>query len=323
MKSLKRLIAIVVVLLIMSYLGISYMLSNRVLTPNSSMERTIEDISVYWNTTFEDMMALLPPPTEVNIKGYEDVDLYVNYFNVSDSAECVFIFVHGWGRNWPNMLKYYPMVEDCGCNILMYDHRGHGQSSDVYPTGGIKEGEDLLLVTEWVSDTYAYDWDQIAWFGSSWGAATSLMAGANDRNPAFIIADAPFQNWYSAVFERAIRDYGAGIKAIAPGVMQIVNMRAGIDYKEASALEKTKNILEPVLLIHSEADPETGSNQSVNISKNLNDRSTFHHTKWGNKHVMDVINNREEMRGFLNDFIVENQFTYFQKSETPDSTMVN
>jgi len=275
------------------------------------MERTLEDIPIYWGTTFEEIMAMLPPPDDFSVTANDDIDISGKYFNVSDSARCLFIFSHGWGRNRPNMLKYYPMVEDCQCDIIMYDHRVHGESGGEYPTGGIKEAQDLMTVTEWANTEKGFEWNRIAWLGSSWGAATALMAGANDRDPAFIVADAPFQNWYSAVFERAIRDYGSGIKLIAPGVMQVVNMRSGVNYKEASALEKAKSIEEPVLLIHSEGDTETSSDQSVNVSKNLNESSEFHHTQWGNDHVMDVVNNTEEMKALLMEFIQKNNFDAF------------
>ncbi|MEM0940825.1 MAG: alpha/beta fold hydrolase [Bacteroidota bacterium] len=311
MQILKKILITLFILLIALYVGISYTLSNRVLTPESSMERTLNDIPIYWNTTFEEMMSLLPKPEELTLQGYEEIPLHGQYFNVSDSAQCLFIFSHGWGRNWPNMLKYVPMVEDCRCDILMYDHRVHGGSGGKYPTGGIKESKDLIAVTEWANENKGYQWDQMAWFGSSWGGATVLTAGAEDQNVAFIVADSPFQDWYSAIFERAIEDYGSGIAFIAPGVMQVVNLRAGVDYKEANALEKTKEIVEPVLLIHSKGDPETNSVQSVNISKNLNEKSVFHHTHWGNKHVMDVVNNTNEMRKILMDFIRENHIEAF------------
>lgn len=324
MKILKRSAIILISLLVIGYLFISYSLSNRVLNPESSMERTVTEIPKYWNTTFEEMMTLLPDPEPSTIAGFEDIPIHSQYFNVSDSSQCLFIFSHGWARNWPNMLKYYPVIEDCGCNVLMYDHRAHGDSGGDYPTGGLKEAEDLMRITEWASSEKGYTWDQIAWVGSSWGAATVLMAGAKEQNPAFIIADSPFQDWFSAVFERAIEDYGSGIKAIAPGVMKVVNLRSGVDYKDASPLALTKEIEEPVLLFHSEADPETNSNQSVNISRNLNEKSEFHHTKWGNEHVMDVINNKDEIQELIMNFIRRNDFQYFlPKMTESDSTISN
>ncbi len=318
---IKKILVGLLILIVALYLGISFMLSNRVLTPeNTSLEEVIADMPEDWGTTYEEMMSLLPKPEVVNISGFEGIELHGQFFDISEENKCLYIFVHGWGRNWANMLKYYPMVDECGCDVLMYDHRVHGASGGEYPTGGIKEAEDLLLVTEWMSRNKGFKWHQIAWLGSSWGAATSLTAGAADKDPAFIVADAPFQDWYSAVFERAIRDYGAGIKAIAPGVMQVVNMRAGVNYKDASAREKAKNIKEPVLLIHSEGDLETSSEQSVNISKNLNKRSEFHHTQWGNNHVRDVLNNTDEMKNLLIQFIEKNNIESFLPPNEVDST---
>ncbi|MEM6643112.1 MAG: alpha/beta fold hydrolase [Bacteroidota bacterium] len=319
MKRLKIIIVVLALFFVASYLAVSYTLSNKILQTNSSMERTVKEIPIYWNTTFEKMMDLLPEPSSVQVTGFEEVQLHAQYFEVSDSARCVFIFSHGWGRNWPNMLKYYPVVQECGCNVVMYDHRAHGKSGGKYPTGGIKESKDLLKITEWVKMEKGYSLDQIAWAGSSWGAATVLMAGASDLDPAFIVADSPFQDWYSAVFERAIEDYGSGIKFLSPGVMQIVNMRAGVNFEEASPLEKAKEISEPVFLIHSEADPETSSSQSVNISEMLNRKSEFHHTPWGNEHVMDVINNQADFRGLLKQFIIKNDFRYFKAKTDRDS----
>lgn len=324
MRIIKRILLALLILIPLGYVFISYSLSNRVLRPKSSMEKTKTDITVYWNTTFEEMMSLLPEPETVTISGYEDISIHGQYFNVSDSSQCLFIFLHGWARNWPNMLKYYPVLDDCGCNVLMYDHRAHGDTGGEYPTAGIKESEDLIAVTEWASTNKSYSWNQIAWVGSSWGAATVLIAGAKDKDPAFIIADSPFRDWDSAVFERAIEDYGSGIKAIAPGVMQVVNMRAGIDYKDASPMNKASDIKEPVFLFHSESDPETSFDQSVSIAENLNDKSDFHLTKWGNKHVMDVINNKEEIEELLMGFIRKNDFQYFlPKVHEQDSVSMN
>ncbi len=324
MKIIKKVLIGLLLTIAVIYIGISYMLSNRVLTPlNTSLEEVAADMPEDWGTTFEEMMSLLPEPEVVNISGFEGIELHGQYFDVSEDDKCLFIFAHGWGRNWANMLKYYPMVDDCGCDVLMYDHRAHGASGGEYPTGGIKEAEDLLLVTEWASRNKGYKWNQMAWLGSSWGAAASLTAGATDKNPAFIVADAPFQNWYSAVFERAIKDYGSGIKAIAPGVMKVVNMRSGVDYKEASSVNKAKEIEEPVLLIHSQGDQETSSDQSVNIAEHLNGLSEFHHTQWGNNHVKDVLNNTQEMKDLLMNFIEKNSIEAFLVPSAMDSTVLS
>ncbi|MEO9871101.1 alpha/beta hydrolase [Ekhidna sp.] len=312
MLFIKRLSFIIITLMAVAYIGLSYMLSNRVLKTNSSFQKTLDDINKYWGTNYEEMVALLPPPSDFSVESIDNIQIRGKYFAVSDSSSCLFIFSHGWARSWQNMLKYYPVVDDCGCNIIMYDHRAHGDSGGQYPTGGIMEAKDLISVTAWAIQNKNYSWNQIAWLGSSWGAGAALIAGSEDLNPAFIIADSPFQDWYTAIFERAIDDYGSWVNGVAPAVMFWVNMRADINYKEANPMEKSKDIDEPVFLIHSKADPKTNSQQSVNIARNLNASSEFHHTEWGNIHVMDVISNKTEFKALLKNFIEKNDINAFK-----------
>lgn len=313
MVFIKRFLITLLVLIVVSYLGLSYILSNKVLETNSSFQKTLDDINNYWGTSYEAMIGQLPPPADFSITSHDDIEIRGKYFTLSDSSSCLFIFSHGWARSWQNMLKYYPMVDKCNCDIIMYDHRAHGDSGGKFPTGGILEAQDLLLVTEWASENKNYTWDQIAWVGSSWGAGAALIAGANDRDPAFIVADSPYQDWYTAIFERAIEDYGAWINGVAPAVMMWVNLRADIDYGDASPMKMAKKIDEPVFLFHSKADPKTNAQQSVNIAANLNDLSEFHLTEWGNIHVMDVITNKDDMKELLQQFIIRNDLRPFLK----------
>ena len=311
MRLVKRFLLVLFLLTIVGYVILSYSLSNRILTTNSSFDKTLHDIEKYWDTSYEDMMAMLPPPSDFAVQSDDGLSISGKYFAVSDSASCLFIFAHGWARSWPNMLKYYPVVEQCGCDIIMYDHRAHGDSEGDFPTGGIMESKDLLSVTDWAKENKQFDYDQIAWVGSSWGAGAALIAGADHRNPAFIIADSPYEDWYTAIFERAIEDYGSWINGIAPAVMFWVNLRAEIDYREASPIVAAKAIEEPVFLIHSKADPKTNSQQSVNIADHLNASSVFYHTEWGNIHVMDVISNRSEVQAMITQFIQQNKLEAF------------
>lgn len=322
MRIIKRLLLILIILLFIGYLAISYALSNRVLKPNSSMERTLGYIQDDWIDVYNEVSSNLPEEEVLEIEGFEDILLKGHYFNLSDTSQCIFIFAHGWTAVWADMLKYYPVLEKCGCNALFYDHRAHGESGGKYPTGGIKESEDLLKITEWVRNEKGYSLDQIAWVGSSWGGAAVLMAGAKDLNPAFIISDSPFKDWYSAIFERAIVDYGSGIKFLASGVMQFVNLRSGVNYKDASPVNLASEIEEPVFLFHSEVDPETHSDQSISISEKLNDLSEFHLTKWGNKHVRDVVYNKDEVEELFMNFIEKNNFRHFIPESPADSLVM-
>ena len=305
MKVLKRALVIIIIIVAAIYLFISWSLSGRVIFPESSFEKTKKTIENDWSRSYPEMIGQLPQGVPFEVETFDGLMLKGRYFK-GDSTNCAIIMAHGWGETWHGMLKYVPAFDDCNCDFVFYDHRVHGESDGKYATGGINEAKDLLAVTNWVNRKTGYADDQIGWVGSSWGAATSIYAGVDDRTMAFIIADAPFQDWYSAVFERAIKEYGSGIKIISGGVMQVVNFRTGVDYKEASARNLVAEVDEPFLLIHSKADSATASFQSVNIAANMNkDNSRFYHTEFGNDHVRDVLNNTEDIRNIVSSFLKE------------------
>ncbi len=316
MKILKRISLFVVLVLLAGYLLISWSLSKRVVTPTGSFEDTKEEIRKFWGTTYEEIMAGLPVPESFDVQSFDELTIKGKYFQLSDSSTCAIIFAHGWSENWPGMLKYAPLFDSCQCDLVFYDHRAHGESGGKYATGTVNEAKDLLSVTRWANQQKGFAMDQIAWVGCSWGAATSLVAGATDEDVAFIIADSPFQDWYSAVFERALKEYGAPIKLLAGGIMKAVGIRAKVNTKEASPLLKAKEIKEPVLLIHSMADSATAYQQSVNISKQLNKQSEVHFTKWGNPHVKDVVYNLEECREIVNSFIARKKPGFLKREKT-------
>lgn len=305
MKNLKKMAIGIVVLLIVGYVGISWFLSSRVLFPVSSIEYTKKEIVENWHSTLEEELSVLPSPEDFSVETFDGLTLRGKFFVASDSSRCAIVFAHGWGDTWAGMLKYVSAFENCQCDYVFYDHRAHGQSEGKYATGSIYESRDLIAVTEWVRENKKYAPAQIAWMGSSWGAAAALMAGADSdaADVAFIIADAPYMNWYAAIFERAIRDYGRGVKLVAGGIMTTVRLRAGINPNMASPMRVASKIDKPVLLMHSKTDNSTAFSQSISIAEGLNDASEFYLTDWGNDHVMDVVKNEEEVRRLVTTFI--------------------
>ena len=139
------------------------------------------------------MLEGLPEPAPFSFHSFDKTQIQGQYFQKSDTAACVIVLAHGWTSTWAGMLKYVPVLSDCACDLVLYDHRAHGESGGKYAIGGINEAKDLLVLTEWLKAEQGFRADQIGWLGASWGGATVLSAGADDEDVAFIIADAPFQ----------------------------------------------------------------------------------------------------------------------------------
>ena len=234
------LLFIAILLLIILYIGISWFFSSQILSPESSLALSQEKMQTDWGMSYETMIKLLPKPVNFTVHSFDGVALKGKYFASKTPPKGVIIGVHGWTGTWAEMLKYVPVLADCACDLVLYDHRAHGLSDKALPTGGINEAKDLLAITKWVQKNKGFDNHQIGWLGSSWGAATVLKAGETGKQVGFIIADSPFQDWYSAIFERAERDYGTWTKLVSVGIMEMVNWRTGVNYREASPLKATK-----------------------------------------------------------------------------------
>jgi len=304
MKLVFKLFRVVVILVVILYFLFIYSLSNKILVTGSSHELTKQRFVEYWDSTIDDFLALVPEPESYTIKGYEGIDINLRYFDRNPDDPCVIIMSHGWSQDWAGMLKFAPALDSCSCDYVLYDMRAHGASGGDYPTGGIKEAEDLLKVTEWANQEKGFPKDKIGWVGSSWGAGASILAAADPSNVAFLIVDAPFKDWSTAIFERAELEYGSWIGLIAGQVMSLAGWRAGVYHEEASAAKNMAKVAEPVMLIHSQTDTETNSQQSVILSKKLmNDKSVFHHLDWGGDHSRDVYYNKEKYQVLVNDFL--------------------
>lgn len=303
----KRALFIFILLLIIGYIGISYYFANMVITPRKSgpfselQAQMIEGKGFDQHPIIKDYQV----PTEAMLETFDGLQLSTWHFP-KDSSTCAIIFAHGWGANRFGMFKYISSFEECNCDLVFFDHRGHYRSEGEYGTGGVFEAKDLLMITDWLQEKTGFADDQIAWVGASWGAATVLTAGATDKNVAFIVADSPFESWESAVTERAVERFGSWTLALLPMVSQFVKWKTGVGIYEASAIKGSPNIEEPVFLIHSQTDEATGSQQSVRISKNLKpNNSVFHHTDWGSGHTRDFSQQPEKAKKLLQAFLAE------------------
>lgn len=290
---MKRILIVILVSVTLLYTGICHYFSSRVIIPR---KKALEDP--------QELVGKYGLFTDVEIKTKEGFKLKGWLFENADSADCGVIMVHGHGSNRYGMRYWMPYFWLKGCDVLLYDHRAHGESEGTYGSFGVKESEDLLKVHDFFKTTTKLRDQEIAWVGSSWGAATALQAGPEVTDLAFILSDSPFKDLNAAVMERAIRDYGSWIKLLKPAIYAMVRWRAGFDPDQASTLERAKSVTVPVLLIHSMADEATSSDQSEAIAEVIDpELLVFHHTDWGSLHTRDVREHPARYWGLIDDFL--------------------
>jgi len=300
---LKKLILFLLFLLIIIYIAGGYYFSSMLLQPQRTDYKAVQGRNITrTGFDYKDVYNRLGTPQDISVKGTNGAMLNGWYYK-QDSAQCAIVFAHGWGSNRTGSLKYAPLFEECGCDMVFYDHRAHNQSSGDHGTGGILESKDLLIMTDWLQQQNGLSDQQTAWVGVSWGGATVLQAGGeSERQMAFILSDSPFQDWHTATTERADKWFGTWTRMFTPIIKVFVRLRAGVSYDDASSISHVSKIKAPLFLIHSEGDNDTGSQQSVNISKHIPQRSVFHHTKWGSDHTQDITAHTEKYKSLVNSF---------------------
>jgi pimeloyl-ACP methyl ester carboxylesterase len=75
--------------------------------------------------------AALPQPEAVTIDGGDVMLAGSFYDNVSD-GRCAILMLHGYTSTRYGVLQFADPFWQRGCDLLAYDARGHGQSSDAY-----------------------------------------------------------------------------------------------------------------------------------------------------------------------------------------------
>ncbi len=106
----------------------------------------------------------------------------------------VVIISHGWNSSRYGSLLRVPVLAPFASRLIVYDLRGHGESTAPISCLGTLEADDLLRVVEQIEGTDA----PVVLYGVSLGAGVSIVAAANAdeatvRRITAVIADGPFR----------------------------------------------------------------------------------------------------------------------------------
>ncbi len=291
------------------YLAVTFFVSGMVLdTPRRSPEESFRIAEERWRLNLDSVQASLPPREDIAFLSPVDGITLRGWYYHRDSATCGVIFAHGYHDTRVAMLKYTPFFNRCGCDLLLYDHRGFGDSDEAFATGGVNEAADLLAAHRFFQERTRLSDDRIGWLGESWGAATVLIAaGQDDIRPAFVIAESPFSDWETAITERGVKDFGPVLSLLTPGTFAWVGWRNGTDFAAASPLRYADRVVSPVLLIHSLQDTLTAPVQSDLIAEQIHpELLTYRPLDWGAWHAHNVVWRPRAYEKMIGDFLREN-----------------
>ena len=142
---------------------------------------------------------------EIDVTARDGIRLHSWLFR-SPTAEASVIVLHGHGGNKHTCLPLAQFLFP-RYNVLMLDHRGHGDSDGLRTTIGYEERLDVHGAVDLLLERGL---GPVGIYGMSMGGATAILAAAEDPRIAAIVADSPYARLRWAVQQSAnLRGYPA------------------------------------------------------------------------------------------------------------------
>jgi alpha-beta hydrolase superfamily lysophospholipase len=156
---------------------------------------------LYWPTheVHVDMTKLPIPPQIENLPIDQNEKINIWTFKTpAKKPKGVFVQFHGNGQNLSTHFLYFYWVVEKGYDLVVFDYRGYGQSSD-YSTNPKSTVEDGVAVLRYVQQKFPKQ-KRIA-VGQSLGGAvllSSLLQAPPEDQPEFVVLDSTFASYQQA-----------------------------------------------------------------------------------------------------------------------------
>jgi pimeloyl-ACP methyl ester carboxylesterase len=241
--------------LLLIVLGISLYFVQQVIafTPN-----TEDEVRTWRKYSYEDVEW---PIEDISFRVYENsIDKSGEQLELSglliraekEKAPTV-IALHGKGSNRIGVLRFGYMFYKLGYNVLIYDQRHHGRSEGSFTTYGYYESHDVKSAISFL-ESEGVNTEQLGIIGESFGAATSIMAGAIEEKIDFVIADSSYVDMPNAVKDNAWRMNYIPNFPIPQIGFALSGWLADFDPWQVSPINSLRNIEKPVLIVHCDQD---------------------------------------------------------------------
>lgn len=245
----------------------------------------------------------LPAPEDVTIDA-GDVTLAGWFYDNPQDGDCAVLLLHGYTSTRAGSLQYAPLFWERGCNLLAYDARGHGDSTNTLHTYGYHEKDDGVAAVNWLMTRTGLEQDHIGLAGVSYGASTVLQMIPQLPDVAFVLADSPYQDLETITAYQGASQFGPWTAMFLPGGYAIAELRADFDVADVSPKNAVANTDIPIFLTHAVGDSFTPVTHSKTIYANSNPDTTWLEiTDWGAKHGQSIIVDPEAYKLLVAEFL--------------------
>ncbi|MQG71552.1 MAG: alpha/beta fold hydrolase [SAR202 cluster bacterium] len=252
-----RIAILVVTVVVVLYGSVSFLIAQGV---TNASRKPQEQIPSDFNLVSEDV-EFFSRRGDVKLSGW--------YLPGDDSGPHL-IFVHGIGsvRSGDKAVGLAARIVGLGYNVLMFDLRGHGSSGGDKVSGGFYERADVLGAFDYLLRR-GVDIGRVGLMGFSMGAATSIMAAAQEPRITALAADSTYANASELIAREAARKTpipGWLTPVFMPASKLIANGIYGIDIGSLVPEESVAGLGYPVLVIHGTGDKRIPLEQGQRVA---------------------------------------------------------
>ena len=249
MKNTKKLIAIsaasITGIVIASFLAVAWILSSNIMHPTFVCS--------------EEHFIYCGDPSQLDLS-FEDISIQVGdghtlsgWYIPAEASDKAVIFIHGHGADRHEGMRWFKAVHQAGFNILAFDLRNQGKSAKSFSTMGYFEKLDVIGALDYLQQQKQIE--SIGIFGTSMGAATSIMAMVDDSRIAAGVFEAGWANLddlYSEIIEQHM---GLPSYPLLPLINWMLEQRTGMEMAKLNPEDMLADIApRPVFIIHCSGD---------------------------------------------------------------------
>ena len=245
-----------------------------------SLSVLVLGVSAYvgWNLTHPPKKALQTTPAAVGLS-YEPVSfvsrqdglVLQGWLLTSPENRLTVICSHGYRQNREQadvpLLPLAKVLVEHGMNVLLFDYRNSGESAGQMTSVGQYEVRDLLGAVDYVHSRQELN-PKVALLGFSMGAATAILAGAEEPTVAAVVADAPFADLTR--YLEANFSVWTGLPAVPFNrtILAVTPIVTGLQPEKVSPVQVVSKFDgRPLLLIHGEADDDIAPENSLELQQ--------------------------------------------------------
>lgn len=176
------------------------------------------------------------------------------WFLPERGSDSTVVICHGAGANKGNFIGFLTLFYTQGCNALIFDFRGHGESDGHTSTFGLFESRDVIAAVDWLKRERPGRAVHVFGLGSSMGAMALARAAAEDTRIEAVVLDSCFVS-----ARRFVSDHLRGLPLAGGLITDLalagVSLHAGRSFWQLDATEAVRRISpRPILLIHGADD---------------------------------------------------------------------